>query len=115
MKPYKEVNPGKIYSFGKPLFTADERKVYGALQGMFNAKPDLAITINNYLLVFEAKLTLKFNDEQIKRTKNIAQVWAKLLYEDMEFKKEPEFTVLKLGAAKLKEIHASIYLIYELY
>jgi len=77
-----------------------ERKVYGALQGMFNAKPDLAITINNYLLVFEAKLTLKFDDEQIKRTKNIAQVWAKLLYEDLGFEKEPEFEVLKLGAAK---------------
>ena len=53
-----------------------ERKVYCTLQGMFNAKPDLAITINNYLLVFEAKLTLQFDDEQIKRTKNIAQAWA---------------------------------------
>jgi hypothetical protein len=77
-----------------------ERIVYGALQGMFNAKPDLVITINNYLLVFEAKLTLKFDNEQILRTKNIAQVWAKLLYEDLGFEKEPEFEILKLGAAR---------------
>ncbi len=76
-----------------------EGKVYGALQGMFNAKPDLVITVDNKLLAFEAKFTEAFDEQQIKRTWNIAEVWTTLLYKDFGFAEQPEYTVIKLGAA----------------
>jgi len=79
--------------------TEGEKKVYGAMQGMFNAKPDLVITIDNLLLVCEAKFTEKFDKEQIIRTEKIVQVWAELLYEDLGFTEKPIYTVFKLGAA----------------
>jgi hypothetical protein len=75
----------------------NEVKVYGAMQGMFNAKPDLAITIDNKLLVFEAKFTEPFDEEQMERTRKIGEVWSKLLYEDLGFAKPPEFSVITLG------------------
>jgi len=77
--------------------TDSESKVFGAMQGMFNAKPDLVITIDNLLLVCEAKHTEKFDDKQLYRTWNIAEVWAELLYEDLGFKERPVYSVFKLG------------------
>jgi hypothetical protein len=77
-----------------------EKKVFGAMQGMFNAKPDLVITIDNHMLVCEAKFTESFDPEQLTRTRNIAQVWASLLYKDLGFDEPPAFTVFKLGAGK---------------
>lgn len=82
------------------FLTKDEMNVYGAMQGMFNAKPDLVITIDNLLLVCEAKFTEKFDDNQISRTRKIAEVWAELLYESFGFTEKPIYTVFKLGAAK---------------
>ncbi len=76
-----------------------ESKVYGAMQGMFNAKPDLVLTIDNILLVCEAKHTESFDEEQLKRTWNIADVWATLLYKDIGFSEPPIYSVFKLGAA----------------
>jgi len=76
----------------------DESKIYGAMQGMFNAKPDLVITIDNTLLVCEAKLIEKFDEEQLTRTRNIAEVWAMLLYKDLGFLEPPTYSVFKLGA-----------------
>ncbi|MBS4028827.1 MAG: hypothetical protein KGZ58_09330 [Ignavibacteriales bacterium] len=81
-------------------FSEDENKVYGAMQAMFNSKPDLVITIDNKLLSFEAKFTEPFDVEQLKRTWNITEVWATLLHKDLGFSKQPEFTVAKLGARK---------------
>lgn len=77
----------------------NESKVYGAMQGMFNAKPDLVIIIDNLLLVCEAKHTESFDEEQLKRTWNIAEVWATLLYEDFGFSEPPIYSVFKLGGA----------------
>jgi len=77
-----------------------ESKVFGAIQGMFNAKPDLVITIDNKLLVFEAKFTEPFDAQQIKRTENITEIWATLLYKDFGFKEKPEYSTIKLGAKK---------------
>jgi len=82
--------------------TQNESQVFGALQGMFNAKPDLVITIDNKLLVFEAKFTEAFDEIQLKRTENISNVWAKLLYKDFGFKVEPEIFIIKLGAMKFE-------------
>ncbi len=82
-------------------FTQNESKVYGAMQGMFNAKPDLVITIDNNLLVFEAKFTESFDEEQLQRTKNISEIWSKLLYGDFGFPEPPEYIVIKLGSTKL--------------
>jgi len=79
-----------------------ESRVYGSMQGMFNAKPDMVITIDKFLLVCEAKLTESFDDAQLHRTRNIAQVWARLLYEDLGFSEPPVYTVFKLGAATEK-------------
>ena len=76
----------------------NEETVYGAVQGMFNAKPDLAITIDNLLLVFEAKFTEPFDEIQLIRTKNIAEIWASLLYQDLGFSSKPQYEVIKLGA-----------------
>ncbi len=77
-----------------------EINVYGALQGMFNAKPDLAITIDNLLIVFEAKFTEPFDELQLTRTRNIAEVWATLLFEEFGFTQQPLYAVFKLGAKK---------------
>jgi hypothetical protein len=43
---------------------------------MFNAKPDLAITIDDYLMTFEAKFTEKFDCTQLGRTWKITEAWA---------------------------------------
>lgn len=77
----------------------DERRVYGAMQGMFNAKPDLVIVLECALLVCEAKHTESFDDQQLQRTWNIAEVWARLLYTDLGYSDPPAYTVFKLGAA----------------
>lgn len=79
-----------------------ESKVYGAMQGMFNAKPDLVITIDNVLLVCEAKHTESFDEEQLTRTWNIAEVWATLLYKDIGFLVPPVYSVFKLGGAAFR-------------
>jgi len=89
----------KADSLNIPL-SESERQVFGAIQSMFNAKPDLVITINNKLIVIEAKFTEAFSKEQMKRTRNIAEVWSSLLYQDLGFNEQPETYVLKLGAKK---------------
>jgi len=82
--------------------SADELNVYGAMQGMFNAKPDLVITIDNVMLVCEAKHTEKFDDDQLERTWNIAEVWSKLLYKELGFSEPPVYSVFKLGESTYK-------------
>ena len=79
--------------------TDGESKVFGAMQGMFNAKPDLVITIDNLLFVCEAKHTEKFDDKQLIRTWNISEVWSELLFEDLGFIEKPVYSVFKLGAS----------------
>ena len=79
------------------LTSRADRNVYGALQGMFNAKPDLAICTGKKLLIYEAKYTCGFDDTQLQRTRNIGNVWAKLLYKDLGFDQQPEVEVYKLG------------------
>jgi hypothetical protein len=81
--------------------TKNELSVYGALQGMFNAKPDLVLTVDNKLITIEAKFTEKFDDVQLKRTKNITQVWKELLYRELGFNEKPDTYVIKLGASNL--------------
>jgi hypothetical protein len=101
----RETHPNQIKKKWESLpisFTKDEKKVYGALQGMFNAKPDLVITIDDVLFVCEAKFTEPFDDAQIRRTENIAKVWASLLFKELGFIKPPVYTVFKLGNSKYK-------------
>jgi hypothetical protein len=91
----KAVDNGTLVN---PPFSDDEKKVYGVLQAMFNAKPDLAITVDNYLIAIEAKFTQQFDDIQQKRTETIVEVWASdLLHYDLGFDKPPAYTVVKLG------------------
>lgn len=51
-----------------------DNAVYGAVQGMFNAKPDLAVCSGGDLYIYEAKYTLGFDRDQLQRTANIGQV-----------------------------------------
>lgn len=92
--------PRQIRMKAQGRLSAAEQKVYGAIQGMFNAKPDLAICVGDSLLVYEAKLTLGFDQVQLRRTRNIAEVWAQLLYDDLGFRVEPKVELLKLGLSK---------------
>ena len=103
LKNPKETHPKQIKqkanSAGIEL-TESEKQVYGAMQGMFNAKPDLVITIDNKLLVFEAKFTEPFDEVQLKRTTNITETWSKLLFNDFGFSARPDSFIIKLGAGK---------------
>lgn len=80
--------------------TKEEGVLYGAVQAMFNAKPDLAITTQDQIVAYEAKYTEPFNLEQIRRTEKIAQVWSRLLSEDLGFAREPRVIVSKIGPSK---------------
>ena len=101
LRNWRKTHPKQIrFKAGKQL-SSGEQIVYGAMQGMFNAKPDLAICLENTLLVYEAKFTLGFDAEQTARTERIAEVWAKLLYGDIGFENEPgDVQVRTLGLAK---------------
>ncbi|GHT21733.1 hypothetical protein AGMMS4957_10910 [Bacteroidia bacterium] len=79
-----------------------ENIVYASMQGMFNAKPDLVLIIDDILLVCEAKFTERFDEKQFKRTLNIAEIWSTLLYEDLGFKQPPIYSIFKLGASYFK-------------
>ena len=90
----------KAESEGVDNLGAGFRKVYGALQGIFNAKPDLALVLPDHLLVVEAKLTQDFDHEQLRRTENIAALWASpLLRGELGYLHEPSWSVIRLGAA----------------
>jgi hypothetical protein len=78
----------------------NEEEIYGIIQSIFKSKPDLLITIDSYLIVFEAKFTQSFDEKQFNRSSLIAKIWAKLLYEQLGFEKEPDFYVVKLGGKK---------------
>jgi hypothetical protein len=77
-------------------------KVYGALQGMFNAKPDLVICVDNTMYIYEAKYHMPFDELQLERTKKIGQVWAELLHRDLGFDSKPKVEVRMLGLKKDK-------------
>ena len=95
-----KTHPNQIRKKAGDLLTPGESRVYGAMQGMFNAKPDLAVCLEDEVILYEAKLTLDFDAQQLKRTRNIGEVWANLLYADLGYKKPPNLRVLKLGLAK---------------
>lgn len=99
----EETHPGQIIrkADAKNIkLNKQERIVYGEIQSMFNAKPDIVLAIDNLLLVGEAKFTERFKTEQLRRTKNIAEIWSKLLYKDLGFDEPPIYTVFTLGAEK---------------
>jgi len=95
-------HPRQIREKGAKCLTKDEMRVYGSVQGMFNAKPDLVVCVGHKLFVYEAKLTLGFDNEQFMRTKHIAEIWAKLLHHDLGFECMPAVQVRTLGLAKCK-------------
>ncbi len=88
----------KLEEAGK-LKSEEDRKVYGSLQGMFNAKPDLAVCTGNKLFIYEAKYTSSFDEEQMRRTMNIGKIWAEteILYTGLGFDEPPDVEVYKLG------------------
>ena len=94
-------HPNQIAQKGREegLLTEAERRVYGAVQGMFNAKPDLVFVLSSCIVVFEAKLTERFDEEQLSRTRKIAEVWSALLFADLGFSEPPPFAIARLGDA----------------
>lgn len=90
-------HPCQIRHKAAGKLTPEDEVVYGAVQAMFNAKPDLAICFDSKLVVYEAKLTTPFDNMQMERTKKIAEVWAQLLHEDLGFNGVPSVEVRKLG------------------
>ena len=97
-----QTHPGQIRRKAKNLnihLSDDEKVLFGAIQGMFNAKPDLAIGTSNTMVVYEAKYTQSFGDEQLRRTERIAEVWANLLYADLGFERPPRMITSTIGPA----------------
>lgn len=89
----------KLKKLGQEI-TGNDNVVYGALQGMFNAKPDMIICHDNQLTIYEAKYTLNFEEEQLNRTKQIGEIWSKLLYKDLDFSTNPIYQVKTIGLEK---------------
>lgn len=85
----------KLQEAGK--LRVDDKTVYGSLQAVFNAKPDLAICTGNTLLIYEAKYTLAFDQTQLERTEQIGAIWSELLFRDLGFDTPPRVVVRKLG------------------
>jgi hypothetical protein len=96
-----KTHPEQIKRKAEEIFeklTKNEQKIYGTIQALFRAKPDLLITVDDIMIVCEAKFTQSFDEEQLERTRLIASVWSKLLYKSLGFEKSPEYIVFKLGA-----------------
>jgi hypothetical protein len=110
LEPEELRNPGKTHP--KQLYyklkntgfqsKSGDSRVYGALQAMFNAKPDLVICIDNTLYIYEAKYHMTFDKLQLERTEKIGEVWAELLYRDLGFASKPKVEVRMLGLIKDK-------------
>ncbi len=96
----QKTHPKQINQKAGDALSSKEKKIYGVIQGMFNAKPDLLICWEEHLWVYEAKFTLDFDRSQLKRTENIANIWASLLHQDIGFKSVPNVSVLTLGFKK---------------
>lgn len=99
-----KTHPRQIRQKAKEInfnFSKNENHVYGCLQSYFNAKPDMAIILDNEILVYEAKLSLDFDSVQLERTKKIVEIWSRLLYKDLGFSSTPRDAVVKkLGMEK---------------
>ena len=100
LKDPSQTHPGQIRRKASETgisLSHDEESLYGAIQGMFNAKPDLAITTKDSIIVYEAKYTQRFDERQLKRTENIGQVWSRLLHDDLGFENPPRMIVSRIG------------------
>ncbi|MFH1812178.1 MAG: hypothetical protein ABIJ09_25805 [Pseudomonadota bacterium] len=101
----RQTHPGQICrkatSTGMQL-SEHERLAYGALQGMFNAKPDLAVVTPSTLYVVEAKFTEALDATQLDRTRKIGEVWQKLLPADLGYAEPPRLHVATLAASRYK-------------
>jgi hypothetical protein len=86
----------KAIEEGVPLSEA-ESHLYGAIQGVFNAKPDLAIALQGTVIAYEAKFTQAFGRDQTTRTERIVEIWKALLYEDLGFSSPPNALTAAIG------------------
>jgi hypothetical protein len=77
--------------------SANEQIIYKAVKELFCAKPDLLITVDNKLVVFEAKFTQPFKRGQFELTRLIAEIWSNLFYKYLGYESIPEYLVCKLG------------------
>lgn len=91
---------GKFLKRHGSYLKKDDRQLYGLIQAYFGAKPDLAVCLENEIVVYEAKFTESFNEHQIRRAALIAEVWAELLYCDLGYQSPPDVTVKRLGLEK---------------
>lgn len=92
-----------------------KNKLWPEYEGLLSAKPDLVVAFPNLLLVFEAKVLMPFDNNQIERTKDIVDAWKALKIEDTDGQEKPLWSdlgvsnnavskVLKLGRESQKDI-----------
>lgn len=95
----RRTHPKQIAQKGTALglLGPNDQRVYGAIQGMFNAKPDLAIVLPSCFILVEAKLTQTFDSAQMARSQRIAEVWSRLLFADLGYASPPSYAVARLG------------------
>lgn len=102
----RKTHPKRMLLNGDALLSPAEKSVYGLMQSMFNAKPDLAICAGGRLFVYEAKLTQKIDNKQLDLTDEIWRVWQKVLYPDLGLDPakscDSERKVIKLGLSASK-------------
>jgi len=77
--------------------SVNEQIIYKKVSELFCTKPDLLITVDNKLVVFEAKFTQPFRNGQFELTKLIAKIWSHLFYIYLGYNSIPEYFVCKLG------------------
>lgn len=78
----------------------DDCLLYGIVRRCFRAKPDLAVCLENEVLIYEAKFNRVFNQEQLQNIAIIGKVWSELLFRDLGFKSPPKVKVMRLGFEK---------------
>ncbi len=76
--------------------------VYSRVGELFSAKPDLLITVDNLLLICEAKLTMGFDKTQYERAERIGAFVEKYRYKDLGFISKPHFSIFRIGASSGK-------------
>jgi hypothetical protein len=71
------------------LLCSGGNKLWPEYEGLFSAKPDLVIAFPRLLLVFEAKLLMPFDNNQIARTEDVVDAWKALKIESESGQEKP--------------------------
>ncbi len=109
-REYGKISTHDIESWADD-FTQRGRKYTWSYKALMAAKPDLVIAFPKLLLVFEAKLTSSFEEEQLKRLDDVIKVWKQPkrdeysppLWTDFGVENEAVCYPMRLGNKNVKE------------